>query len=99
MLRPQKVKNIVTLRPMAAAPLAMMKLASALSRSPLNTMIALSLPLAVAMQAPVVADSPSQPFLIQTEKPSSLLLTLHDRCSSSVARAPGRCIREEAGVR
>ena len=41
---PQKVKNIVTRRPMAAAPLAMIKEAMALSRSPLKTTILLSLP-------------------------------------------------------
>ncbi|MNE67803.1 hypothetical protein D3C80_1634310 [compost metagenome] len=42
MLRPQKVKNIVTLRPLAAAPLAMIKEAIALSRSPLKTTMVLA---------------------------------------------------------
>ncbi|KAF5028382.1 hypothetical protein DSECCO2_659630 [anaerobic digester metagenome] len=43
--RPQKVKNMLTLRPMAAAALAMMNEAMALSRSPEKTMIFfLSLP-------------------------------------------------------
>ena len=37
MLTPQNVKNIVTGRPIAAAPLAMMNEAIALSKSPLNT--------------------------------------------------------------
>jgi hypothetical protein len=39
MFRPQKVKNMVTSSPMAAAPLAMMKAAMTRSKSPLNRMI------------------------------------------------------------
>ena len=40
--RPQKVKKMVTFRPMAAAPLAIMKAAMVLSKSPLNTTKVLS---------------------------------------------------------
>src|SRR5665647_951848 len=50
-LRPQKVKNIVTSSPMAAAPLAMMNAAIILSRSPLKTMIVF---LVVSIPAPPV---------------------------------------------
>src|SRR5690606_7771515 len=39
MFKPQNVKNIVTSLPMAAAPLAIMKLAIALSKSPLKTIM------------------------------------------------------------
>ena len=42
MLSPQNVKKIVTLRPIAAAPFAMMNTAMVLSRSPLNTTKVLS---------------------------------------------------------
>ena len=38
-LRPQKVKKMVTSSPMAAAPLAIMRAAMALSKSPLNRMM------------------------------------------------------------
>ena len=44
MLRPQNVKNIVTLRPIAAAPLAMTNAATVLSRSPEKMTKALSWP-------------------------------------------------------
>jgi len=43
MFSPQKVKNIVTFLPLDAAPLAMIKEAIALSKSPLNTTIVLAL--------------------------------------------------------
>ena len=39
MLRPQKVAKMVTSSPMAAAPLAMIRAAMTLSKSPLNRMI------------------------------------------------------------
>jgi len=42
--RPQNVKNNVTSLPMAAAPLAMINEAIALSKSPLKTTIVLCLP-------------------------------------------------------
>ena len=42
MFSPQKVKNMVTLRPMAAAPFAIMKAAMVLSRSPEKTTKVLS---------------------------------------------------------
>ena len=59
-LRPQKVKNMVTLRPIAAAPLAMIKLASTLSRSPEKTMMVFPSPFACATAA---GAPPARPFL------------------------------------
>ncbi len=51
MLRPQKVQKIVTSSPMAAAPLAMIRAAMTLSKSPLNRMIVF---LVVSIRTPLV---------------------------------------------
>ena len=61
---PQKVKNIVTSSPMAAAPLAMMNAAMTLSKSPLKTMTVFLLvstgrPFGCAGQATGTATGPS----------------------------------------
>ena len=64
-LSPQKVKNIVTGLPIAAAPLAIMKEASTLSRSPLNTIIVL--PCFSEAASSAFAGAPSSlPFLTYT---------------------------------
>src|ERR1035438_5808397 len=78
-LRPQKVKNIVTSSPIAAAPFAIMKAAIALSRSPLKTIsVFLLVSIAYRLSGASGLEGPEQVVgdVVRTEEHTSELQSL-----------------------